>query len=250
MERKGSAHLPLRGCVLGLLVALAVLVPPAWAGDAGCPPILAKQLRGHAPTCRLLRDGRLTSAQGNSAVIYRLYRWVSTHEDPPSPLYDATPYNRTAVTLNLAGSASDEAFWAAHHWLGLGWFEAPAILRNDRYGEFLVVPGRLAGTGGMIDDHVLMPTLARGWQAIAASQLDPESGRGWAAELKAYLPEGHHVAKGILVDYTTLTGETAVWRSDDANCCPSGGRLRFRLELRGPGPELRVAEARYSPQPD
>jgi hypothetical protein len=250
MEGNQSVHLLVHGSVLALVVALAVLAPPARAASDGCPRILAEQLRGHAPACRLLREGRLSSTQGNSAVLYRLYRWVSTLEDPPSPLYDAPPYNQTAVTLSLAGSGPDEAFWGTHYWLGLGWFEAPAIVRNDRYGEFLVVPGRLAGTGGMIDDHVLMPTMAGGWQAIAASQLDPEIGGGWATELGTYLPEGLHIPKGILLDYATLTGETAVWRAEDANCCPSGGRLSFRLELRGPGPALTVAEAHYSPQND
>lgn len=240
----------LRNSVLGLVIALAVLAPQVRAAGDGCPRILAEQLRGHAPTCRLLNEDRLNSAQGNTAVVSRLYRWVSTHEDPPSPLYDAPPYNQTAVTLSLADSASDEAFWGAHHWLGVGWFEAPAIVRNDRYGELLVVPGRLTGTGSMIDDHVLMPTMAGGWHAIAARQLDQETGRGWAPQLEAYLPEGRYIAKGILVDYATLTGETDVWRAEDANCCPSGGRLSFKLELQGPDLSLKVAWARYSPRSD
>ncbi len=33
------------------------------------------------------------------------------------------------------------------------------------------------------------------------------------------------------VDYTTLTGTTAVWRDDDANCCPAGGELWIRLRI-------------------
>jgi hypothetical protein len=219
-------------------------------GAEGCPRVLAEQLRGQAAACRLLREGRLTSALGNAAVVYRLYRWVSTHEGPPSPLYDAPPYNQTAVTLSVAGTSADEAFWGAYSWLGEGWFEAPAIVRNARYGEFLVVRGRLTGTGSMIDDRVLMPTLVGGWQAIDVDQIDQETGKGWTAALMAYLPEGLHIVKGILVDYATLTGETALWRTDDANCCPSGGRLWFQLQLTEPGPGLEVAEARYTPQAD
>ena len=41
-------------------------------------------------------------------------------------------------------------------------------------------------------------------------------------------------------------GMADVWRAEDANCCPSGGRLWFQLELTDAGPGLQVAEARFT----
>jgi len=116
-----------------------------------------------------------------------------------------------------------------------------------RYGEFLVVPGRYAGTGSLVEDHVFMPTAGRTWTEIGAAQLDQKNGDGWLRQLQSYLPEGHYIAKGVRVDYATLTGETTVWRRDDPNCCPSGGRIRFTLKVAGPEPSLAVAEANYVP---
>ena len=231
--------------IAALLMALNLLVfaDRIAAADEDCPPLLTRQLAPHAVhTCRLLREGRLESGLGNSAVVYRLYRLTAAGE-APNPRYDAPPYNQVAVTLRLARRTAD--FWAAHYWLAMGWFEPPRIVLNDRYGELLVVPGRLAGSGALIEDRVFMATMAAGWHQIAAQQLNPETGRGWANELAQHLPRDHYIAKGIALDYATLTGATVVWRFRDPNCCPTGGRLRFRLELVGDDLRLTVAEARH-----
>jgi hypothetical protein len=206
--------------VSSLLSALLMVAAPAASG-AVCPEPLAD-------------------------VIYGLYRWVSTLEAPPGPLYDAPPYDQVGITLWLAREPGDAAFWAGHYWLGMAWYETPYLVVNARYGEMLVVPGRYPGTGGFVDDRVFMPSHTRTWVEIGATQLDQESGEGWARQLRIHLPEGSYIAKGIRVDYATLRGETDVWRKDDANCCPSGGRLRFTLELTGPEPRLAVAAAIYT----
>ncbi len=223
-----------------LVFACFLLSADPSSGSDACPGILAQQLGDSTMACQLLSQERLVSVRGNSDVVFRLFRWTSSLDEPPSPLYDTPPYNQVGVTLSLAVNPPAEAFWAKHQWLGEGWFEAPYMVRNERYGEILVVSERYSGTGSMIDDHLLMPTMAHGWQAIDAS-------RDWVARLVPYIPEGYGIVKGILVDYATFTGETAVWRPDDANCCPSGGRIWFKLELRGPNLSLLLVEARYSP---
>ena len=132
-------------------------------------------------------------------MTYRLYRWVSTREGEPSPLYDSGPYNNTAVTLSLTAALDQPPYWSAHFWLGTAWFETPYLARHATYGEFLVVPGRYAGTGSFVEDHVFMPTMFRGWHPIRAAPIDPETGDGWLVGLTAYLPPGHGIWKGIRV---------------------------------------------------
>jgi len=232
--------------VTQILVA-ALLSGAPGAVLAECPAALARDLAGEAPDCALVAEDVLRSALGNGEVVYRLYRWVSTREEAPSALYDVPPYNQTAVTLSLAERPDDPPFWSSWYWLGLAWFEAPYLARQAKWGEFLVVPGRYTGTGSFIEDRVFMPDHGRGWTEIRAAAYDQETGDGWLSQLKAYLPPGHGVWKGILVDYATLTGTTAVWRDGDANCCPSGGEISFRLKVDQPGPGLVVDAAEYRP---
>ena len=221
------------------LAALLALCGPA---EASCPDILTAEIGGPALACELLDSGRLVSSQGNGDVVYRLYRWVSSDDEPPYLVNDQPPYNQVAVTVSLG---SGDPFWAWHIWLGIGWIEAPILVHNRRYGEMLVVPGRYSGTGSGIEDHVLLPTVARGWQPIDAAQMDAERAEGWRTALAARLPENHFITKGIRIDYETLTGESHVWKREDANCCPSGGRITFRLAIAGPDLRLVVQEAEY-----
>ena len=234
----------------GPCLALCLAFTAPALAQEGCPAALAADLQREAPACELMSQGELRSGLGNSNVAYRLYRWVPTLEDTPSILFDSPPYYNTAITLSRAGNPGQAPFWSSYYWQGVAWFETPYFARHAKYGEFLVVPGRVAGTGSFIDDRVLMPTMGRGWVAVRAAPFDPETGDGWLAGLTAHLPPGHGIWKGIRVDYATLTGTTAVWRDGDANCCPSGGEVWFRLWIAGPEIGFEVAEARYTPPPE
>jgi hypothetical protein len=233
----------LRG--LWLAALLLACTTPALA-QKGCPAALATELAAEAPICQLHTEGTLTSTLGNGDVSYRLYRWVSAHETEPLPLHDSTPYNNSAVTLSLAATPDRPPFWSSHYWPGIGWFDTPYLARHAKYGEFLVIPGRYAGTGSFTDDHVFMPRMGRGWTPIRAGQTEDGGAAPWVGQLIDRLPPGLGIWKGIRIDYTSLTGTTAVWRDGDANCCPSGGELWFRLRVTGPEPGFAVAEARYT----
>ena len=131
---------------------------PAAAREV-CPAALASALASEHPACELMSEGELHSGLGNANVAYRLYRWVPTLNDTPSILYDSAPYYNTAVTLSLAATSGQAPFWVAYYWQGVAWFATPYLARHAKYGEFLVVPGRYAGTGSFIEDHVFMPTM-------------------------------------------------------------------------------------------
>ena len=236
-------------CVAGPLAAGGAAAGDAARDAAGetCPAILMEELRAEVPICDLLASGELRSRGGNDGVTYRLYRWGPAYGDTPSALFDSAPYNQTAVTLAPAGDADAAPFWARAYWQGEAWFETPTLKLNPEFGEFLVVPGRYTGTGSFTEDFVFMPDEAGGWAQIHAQPFEPETGEGWLAGLTAYLPPEHGIWKGLRVDYATLTGTTAVWREGDANCCPSGGELWFRLRLDGPERRLVVAKAHHRP---
>lgn len=225
---------------------LAVFVAPA-AAQQDCPAELARDLASEAPECQVVGQGRLASALGNGDVDWRLYRWVSTREEAPSEVYDAPPYNQTAVTLSLAARPDAPPFWSGWYLQGVAWFETPYLAKHKKWGEFLVVPGRYAGTGSFTENHVFMPNHAGGWTEIRAGQAEDGGTEKWVRQLLAALPEGHGIWKGIRVDYATLSGTTPVWRDGDANCCPSGGELWFRLTITGPEIGFEVAETRHTP---
>ena len=246
---RGRTGAPAAGRAAGssALVLLAALVAGApVAARADCPADLARDRAAEGPECSVAAEGVLASGQGNGDVEWRLYRWMPTIGEAPSALYGTAPYNQTAVTLALA---AQPPFWSAHYDLGLAWFETPYLALNAKYGELLIVPGRYAGTGSFVEDWVFMPNHGRGWTRIGAAAFDPETGGGWIAGLKPHLPPGHGIWKGIRVDYATLTGSSAVWREGDANCCPSGGEIRFRLRVAGPEVRLEVEAAEYVAPP-
>ncbi len=232
---------------LGALGTLLVLLSAPAAGQEACPSSLLSALASENPACDVTSQGTLRSELGNGAVTYRLYHWFSTSTGTAQARYDNPPYNNTAVTLSLADMPDEPPFFSAHYWPGTAWFEAPHLARHVKYGEFLVVPGRYAGTGSFVEDRVFMPTMGRGWMQIRAAPLDPDTGAGWFNSLVARLPPGHGIWKGIRVDYATLTGTTPVWRENDGNCCPTGGELSFRLRIAGPDLHLEVADAQFIP---
>lgn len=243
-NQRDSAHTAAGRAVAARGAALAicaVLVAAPATAQEECPGALVRELAPEAPECMRVGEGVLRSAQGNGDVAYRLYRWISTREEIPPP------YNQVAVGLYRADRPDETPLWWSYYWLGEAWFETPYLATHPQWGEFLIVPGRYTGTGSFVEDRVLMPDHGRGWTEVRAASLDMETGDGWISGLKTYLPPGHGIWKGILVDYSTLAGTTRVWRDGDANCCPSGGEIRFRLGIAGDPPALHVESAEYLP---
>ncbi|MCZ6763857.1 MAG: hypothetical protein O7C63_02855, partial [Alphaproteobacteria bacterium] len=100
-----------------------------------------------------------------------------------------------------------------------------------------------AGTAALKADWVFLADSQRGWRMIEGSQRAEDG--GWLAILRPHLPGGHYLAKGIVIDYETLTGTSAVWTSEDANCCPSGGTIDFQLKLDDPDRGFELDSATY-----
>ena len=53
----------------------------------------------------------------------------------------------------------------------------------------------------------------------------------WRDDLDDRLPRGLEVWKGVNFAYEALMAETSLWRSNDANCCPTGGEAYLDFEI-------------------
>jgi hypothetical protein len=69
----------------------------------------------------------------------------------------------------------------------------------------------------------------------------------WEKDLVARLPAGLAVWKGIWPDYRRMQATTGLYRSKDANCCPTGGTADIRLRLEGN--RLVLASLKVGPPP-
>ena len=90
----------------------------------------------------------------------------------------------------------------------------------------LAVPGVHGGTGAHNADVIFRLVEDQGRPLV---QIDNFS---WRDTLQARLPQGLEVWKGVDFAYGALMADTALWRTDDANCCPTGGEAFLDFEIR------------------
>ena len=91
---------------------------------------------------------------------------------------------------------------------------------------FVAVAGTQDGTGAQNAD--VMFRLADD-DARPLVQIDNFS---WRDTLDDRLPRGLEVWKGVRFIYGALMAETSLWRTNDANCCPTGGEAFLDFEIR------------------
>jgi len=165
---------------------------------------------------------------GEERFYYALYRVLDREGGDDSASirrYDAAPYNQTGIltyrlvpgTDSLAREIDGLGGW------GFSWYARPAIVAAPM-GPVLTVPLRYAGTGSLNDDAYYLRADGR-WRRLETAS--------WLADLKRFLPEGHAVWKGVVLDLASMRAESDVWRAADANCCPSGGRVEVHFGVRG-----------------
>lgn len=90
----------------------------------------------------------------------------------------------------------------------------------------VAVPGVHGGTGAHNADVVFRLT------DDAHRPLRQIDNFTWREGLDARLPQGLEVWKGVNFAYEALMADTALWRTSDANCCPTGGEAYLDFEIR------------------
>jgi hypothetical protein len=91
---------------------------------------------------------------------------------------------------------------------------------------FVAVAGVHDGTGARNADVIFRIGADVGRPLV---QIDNFS---WRDSLDARLPQGLEVWKGVNFAYGALMADTALWRTGDANCCPTGGEAFLDFEIR------------------
>lgn len=105
---------------------------------------------------------------------------------------------------------------------GIFYFERPEIVPTAA-GTVLYLPTVMDGTGhGNGSEYYLRES--EEWRPIDNSE--------WLAELKKRLPQGLEIWKGIWPDLRTMQAETGLYRSGDANCCPTAAIVHIQLAIR------------------
>lgn len=200
-----------------LLLALAGVSP---LSDEGAPPECPPEIAAQADLCAVLDAAELAPG-----FRYELYRLADAEFD--GGLFDAAPYRQTGVALYL-GEAIDP-FWFGANLPGESWFDAPILVETADFGALIVIRRKFVGTAALIVDYVFVAE--QGQLRALEPTYDPETDRGVIRDLADLLPDGLAIWKGVAIDYETLSGRSALWRPEDANCCPSGGTLDFSLRF-------------------
>jgi hypothetical protein len=106
--------------------------------------------------------------------------------------------------------------------LGLYYYETPQIIRTAA-GNILHIPIVVDGTGhGNESEYYL-------WENQEWRLLDAAS---WLDDLRKQLPPDLAIWKGVWPDLKTMQVVAGLYRSNDANCCPTGGVVRAKLAIR------------------
>ena len=103
------------------------------------------------------------------------------------------------------------------------YYDKPRLLHAGRR-VLLQIPAYESGTGNFNRERLFV------WRDGRWRDVDITS---WEGELARRLPAGEGVWKGIYPDYVALKASTPVWRKDDGNACPGGGRGDLVLGWRG-----------------
>lgn len=119
-------------------------------------------------------------------------------------------------------SAKLQPLWGGFSQVSPATSGKPTIIRGASR-TLIQVPIRAEGTGAMQDDGLLA------WTGGSVHEIDTHS---YESELKSRLPKGLFINKGLYPDYAKMALSTDVWKSDDPNCCPSGGKVRAALDIK------------------
>jgi hypothetical protein len=104
-----------------------------------------------------------------------------------------------------------------------GPFYDPKLIRTAA-GVLLHIPGFDTGTGNFNRERLYV------WRKTEWRLVDTSS---WLDALAKRLPKGLGVWKGVYPDYRTMKASTPLWRTNDGNATPTGGRAAIRLGWRG-----------------
>jgi uncharacterized protein YecT (DUF1311 family) len=180
------------------------------AAKAACLPALVDAESGE--TCKVVDYAPLASLDGH-AFAYAHYEYASKQADGA--------HDTRIVVFELAGGMArvvlspdgDDAIA----------YDKPRVLHAGARA-LLHLPAYESGTGNFNRERLFL------WRDAHWLDVDATT---WLNELAHRLPAGLGVWKGVFPDYSALSACTPLWRKQDGNCCPTGGRADLALGWRG-----------------
>ena len=162
--------------------------------------------------CVVSQSGRVKGPAGFGPLYYQL-------QGPPEG--GTEDFTRGVVVFEARND--DELvplFWS---FLEGAYFDAPEFLSSPD-GVLLWLPATDDGTG-VFNEDVLYHRAGDRWR-----DLDLQS---WKDDLAKRLPADRQVWKGVPYDFAHLRVTTGLWRPNDGNCCPTGGRADVTFKIVG-----------------
>jgi copper chaperone CopZ len=183
---------------------------------AKCVPIEMGASKLDCVSCKVTGIEELGNVSGTEfAIASYEYFWA------PETGFKNCAYG-SVLLKRIPNSSNVQPLWGSLSDLSPSESEKPKIIQNN--GRSLIqIPIRAEGTGHYQNDGILA------WQDGVLHEVNATS---YESELASHLPPELSINKGIYPDYKTMTVETSLWKKDDPNCCPTGGKITARLGLK------------------
>lgn len=160
--------------------------------------------------CRVAASGMLRAKAGGT-VLWQMMEGASGQDGTGAGIILWASRGAGPAAARLIGFSFDGVT-----------YEPPRLTQDG----MIWVPGRVMGTGSFNADLLFR------WDDTAGAWQDIELERWWGA-LPGRLPRGFGVWKGVDYDFNGMAAATGLWRDQDANCCPTGGKALLEFEIAG-----------------
>lgn len=178
--------------------------------------------------CRVSEFGEFGAIDGQT-YYYALYCLIPNYTPDNSKCNDdstfiAGYYRQLGLAVFVGDSLSGSAsllFERATSDVGTLVYEKPQIIGTvDRTLLYLNI--RVDGTGHYNASEYFVRE-SGAWAPVESEE--------WLKDLGQRLPAGLEIWKGVWPDLKTMTAVAGLYRSGDANCCPSGGTAQIGLAI-------------------
>lgn len=180
-----------------------------------------------ARECKITEFGNLGKVEGEN-YLFALYCIMPNHSPLNSKCgdktFDAGYHARRGMAVFTSQVATKKVtllFEKADPDIGIYYYEKPEIVDVGK-NKLLFLPIHVDGTGnGNASEYYLLRN--RKWVLIESAK--------WQKQVHDQLPADLKIHKGIWPDLKNMKAVAGLYKKDDANCCPTGGRALIDLGL-------------------
>ena len=195
-------------------------------------PEFTEVKRGDEPgdlrDCFVSESGEFGSTDGQT-YYYTLYclipNYASDNGRCNDGSFNASYHRQRGLAIFVRDASSSGArllFERVAGQIGALYYEQPQIIRAAA-GTLLYLPVAADGTGHINESEYFLRDRGE-WVPVEAEK--------WLDDLRRRIPAGLEIWKGVWPNLQTMNAVAGLYRSGDANCCPTGGKARIGLAIR------------------